>query len=134
MGRGAELAERFDQLHALNAHIREPRASSNRSEIRRRCAKTPRVPAPVGSRDPVGVGPISKHLVHLSGHYSNPPEALETVLQSALEVSSTRQRVSTAALAKAKRLGNGVVQRAVIRAPRRLERVSRGRYQLARSR
>jgi len=54
--------------------------------------------------------------MHLSGHYSNPPEALETVLRSALEGSPTRRRVSTAVLPEAKRLGNSVVQRAVIRA------------------
>jgi hypothetical protein len=54
--------------------------------------------------------------MHLSGHYSNPPEALETVLGSALDGLSSRQRVSTAALAKARRLGNGVVQSAVISA------------------
>ena len=54
--------------------------------------------------------------MHLSGHYSNPPEALETVLRSADEGSSTCQRVSTAVFAEAKRLGNGVVPRAVVRA------------------
>ena len=51
-----------------------------------------------------------------SGHYSNPPEALETVLRSALEGSPSRRRASTAVLPEAKRLGNSVVQRAVIRA------------------
>ena len=54
--------------------------------------------------------------MHLSGHYSNPPDALEAVLRPALEGSLARRRVSTAVLPEGKRLGNGVVQRAVIRA------------------
>ena len=61
--------------------------------------------------------------MHLSGHYSNPPEALETVLRSALEGSPSRRRASTAVLPEAKRLGNWVVQRAVIRALAEADRV-----------
>jgi hypothetical protein len=54
--------------------------------------------------------------MHLSGHYSNPSEPLETVLRWAAEGSSKRQSAPNAAASEGKRLGNGVVQRAVIRA------------------
>jgi hypothetical protein len=54
--------------------------------------------------------------MHLSGLDSNPPEPLETVLRSASEGSSACHSVARAAVSEGKRLGNGVVQRAVIRA------------------
>jgi hypothetical protein len=54
--------------------------------------------------------------MHLSGHYSNPPSALETVLRCSSEGSRSRQIWPKAILPEQKRLGNGVIQRAVIRA------------------
>jgi hypothetical protein len=54
--------------------------------------------------------------MHLSGHYSNPPEELETVLRWASEDTSTRHSVARAVVPERKRLGHGVVQRGVIRA------------------
>jgi len=49
--------------------------------------------------------------MHLGGHYSSPPEALETALRSALEGSSARQRVSTAVVAEANVTKEAVVAR-----------------------
>jgi len=54
--------------------------------------------------------------MHLSGHYSNPPEALEGVLRSASEGSSACHGVARAVVPEGKRLGNGVVQGAVTKA------------------
>src|SRR5579859_2872098 len=51
-----------------------------------------------------------------SGHYSNPRAALEAVLRCPSGGSRSRQRGPDAVLPESKRLGNGVIQRAVIRA------------------
>jgi hypothetical protein len=48
--------------------------------------------------------------------YSNPPEPPEAVLRRPREGSSTRQRAPNVVLPEVKRLGNGVVHRAVVRA------------------
>jgi hypothetical protein len=54
--------------------------------------------------------------MHLVGQHSNPSELLQAVLGWVPEASSVRGREPVAALPTAKRLGNGVVQRAVINA------------------
>jgi hypothetical protein len=54
--------------------------------------------------------------MHLSGHYSNPPEALEIVLAAGAEGWGRGPGREPAALAPApRRLGNGELQSAVIR-------------------
>jgi hypothetical protein len=50
--------------------------------------------------------------MRLSGHYSNPPETLETVLGALRERTSWRRKPATSP--SVKRLGNGVVLRAVV--------------------
>ena len=52
--------------------------------------------------------------MHLSGHYSNPPEALETVLGGLGERVSWRREPAISP--SSKRLGNGAIQRAVVEA------------------
>jgi hypothetical protein len=54
--------------------------------------------------------------MYLSGHYSNPPGALETVLRCPCERLSSRQSAPKAIVPGPKRLGNGVIQRAVLSA------------------
>ena len=54
--------------------------------------------------------------MHLSGHYSNPREALEAALAALQEGGvSDRRRDSAVLKPAARRLGNGELQRAVIR-------------------
>jgi hypothetical protein len=54
--------------------------------------------------------------MHLSGHYSNPPEALEAALAALPEGGvSDRRRDSAVLKPAARRLDNGDIQRAVIR-------------------
>ena len=54
--------------------------------------------------------------MHLSGHYSNPPEALETALAALSEgVVRERRRESAALVPAPRRLGNGELQSGVIR-------------------
>ena len=54
--------------------------------------------------------------MHLVGQHSNPSELLEAVLGWVPDAAGTPRRELVAALPKAKRLGNGVVQRALIKA------------------
>ncbi len=54
--------------------------------------------------------------MHLVGQHSNPSEPLEVVLGWAPDASGGARRELTAALAATKRLGNGVVKRALIKA------------------
>jgi len=55
----------------------------------------------------------------LSGHYSNPPEALETALAALSEGAVREQRRDSVALVPApRRLGNGELQSEVIRVNR----------------
>jgi hypothetical protein len=63
-------------------------------------------------------GPVCGGLsvMHLSGHYSNPPEALETILAAGAEGRGTGPGREPGALAPAQcRLGNGELRSAVIR-------------------
>jgi len=53
--------------------------------------------------------------MHLVGQHSNPSELLEAVLGWVPDGSPTRRREPIAGLLETKRLGNGVVQRAVVR-------------------
>jgi hypothetical protein len=54
--------------------------------------------------------------MHLVGQHSNPSEPLEAVLGWVPDASRTRRSEPIAALPGTKRLGNGVVQRALIKA------------------
>jgi hypothetical protein len=54
--------------------------------------------------------------MHLVGQHSNPSELLEAVLGWVPDAAGRPRREPVAALPKAKRLGNGVVQRALIKA------------------
>jgi hypothetical protein len=61
--------------------------------------------------------------MHLRGHDSNHDRPLEAVLEWVPEASSMRPRRPAAAVLGAKRLGNGVVQRAAIGALAAADRV-----------
>ncbi len=55
-------------------------------------------------------------VMHLVGQHSNPSELLEAVLGWVPDAAGRPRREPVAALPRAKRLGNGVVQRALIEA------------------
>lgn len=55
--------------------------------------------------------------MHLVGQHSNPSELLEAVLGWVPDASGGARRELTAALTATKRLGNGVVKRALIKYP-----------------